>query len=233
MKLADGGEVLCTLALPLPLTLVGERGQAIADAAERAGYADCVLMTDGTNRVVARRGATDGEVAPVVEPRQAVQEPSSVDPSPITPPRPVAPAGGALRTEHGASRPDGSGSDSPHTVAEADPSAIHPPETPESPDGPSGAQSGPAERLRSAADLIERAAAETARAPINPWSGLARGHLVPWVALMSPDLAAPLAALLRDEAISWHSIAHLIDPGETMRSHALSLADAILGGEGW
>jgi hypothetical protein len=54
VKLDDGREVLCTLALPLPLTLVGELGQAITDAAERVGYFDCSLLTDGSNRVVAR-----------------------------------------------------------------------------------------------------------------------------------------------------------------------------------
>ena len=55
MKLDDGREVLCTLALPLPLTLLGALGEAIATAAEEVGYTDASILTDGTNRVVARR----------------------------------------------------------------------------------------------------------------------------------------------------------------------------------
>jgi hypothetical protein len=54
-RLDDSREVLCTLAVPLPL--VAELGQAIEDAAHKAGYRDVVLLTDGTNRVVATRPA--------------------------------------------------------------------------------------------------------------------------------------------------------------------------------
>jgi hypothetical protein len=56
-RLDDSREVLCTLAVPLPLPLVAELGQAIEDAAHKAGYRDVVLLTDGTNRVVATRPA--------------------------------------------------------------------------------------------------------------------------------------------------------------------------------
>jgi hypothetical protein len=59
VKLDDGREVLCTLALPLPLALVGALGEAIATAAEEAGYDDVNLLTDGTNRVVARQRERD------------------------------------------------------------------------------------------------------------------------------------------------------------------------------
>ena len=56
----------------------------------------------------------------------------------------------------------------------------------------------PAERLRLGADLITQTAAGTSS---EPWdSPHVRAALVPWVALMSPDLAAPLAAILRAEA---------------------------------
>lgn len=55
MRLEDGSEVLCTLALPLPLDLIGHIGKAIHEAAQRAGYADVVMLTDGTNRVIARK----------------------------------------------------------------------------------------------------------------------------------------------------------------------------------
>lgn len=64
MKLDADREVLCTLALPLPLTLFGEMGPAIEKAAERAGYCDVDLLTDGTNRIVARRKRADETAAP-------------------------------------------------------------------------------------------------------------------------------------------------------------------------
>jgi hypothetical protein len=51
--LPDGREVICTLALPLPLHIVGPLGVAIADAMEGIGYTDVVLLTDGTERIVA------------------------------------------------------------------------------------------------------------------------------------------------------------------------------------
>lgn len=58
--LPDGREVICTLALPLPLALVGAVGAAIVEACEEAGYRDVVVLTDGSNRVVATKpgGAT-------------------------------------------------------------------------------------------------------------------------------------------------------------------------------
>lgn len=65
MKLDDDREHLCTLALPLPLALVGAIGHAVTDAAEQAGYTDVVLLTDGTNRVVARPPASGGSVVTV------------------------------------------------------------------------------------------------------------------------------------------------------------------------
>ena len=55
MRLDDGREVICTLALPLPLDLIGHVGEALDDAVRRAGYTDAAMLTDGTNRVVARR----------------------------------------------------------------------------------------------------------------------------------------------------------------------------------
>ncbi len=65
MEFTDGREVLCTLALPLPLQLAGALGRAIADAAERVGYTDVVLLTDGSNRIVAtpRKLAAETESA--------------------------------------------------------------------------------------------------------------------------------------------------------------------------
>ena len=55
MKLDDGSELICTLALPLPLDLIGAVGEAIHEAVVRAGYTDAALLTDGSNRVVARK----------------------------------------------------------------------------------------------------------------------------------------------------------------------------------
>ena len=59
MRRDDGLEVLVTLALPLSVRLLAEICGAINDAAEHVGYTDVALLTDGTNRVVARR-TTDG-----------------------------------------------------------------------------------------------------------------------------------------------------------------------------
>lgn len=57
---------------------------------------------------------------------------------------------------------------------------------------------GPAERLRLAAAALLR---DAAGAPPDTWRLThVRAALVPWVARMSPDLAEPLAALLRDAA---------------------------------
>lgn len=53
MEFTDGREVLCTLALPLPIALAAALGAAIADAAERVGYLDIVMLTDGSNRIIA------------------------------------------------------------------------------------------------------------------------------------------------------------------------------------
>ncbi len=49
----DGRETLVSLGLPLPLSLAGDLGRAIDRVARRHGYTDVVLLTDGTNRVVA------------------------------------------------------------------------------------------------------------------------------------------------------------------------------------
>jgi hypothetical protein len=49
---------ILTLNLPLPITLVAELMRGIREAAERAGYTDLALTTDGTSRVVARRKET-------------------------------------------------------------------------------------------------------------------------------------------------------------------------------
>lgn len=51
--LPDGREVICTLALPLPLAVMGSLGVAIAEALEALGYSDVVLLTDGTERIIA------------------------------------------------------------------------------------------------------------------------------------------------------------------------------------
>lgn len=51
--LPDGREVICTLPLPLPLQVAGALGVAIADALEECGYSDVVLLTDGTERIIA------------------------------------------------------------------------------------------------------------------------------------------------------------------------------------
>jgi hypothetical protein len=52
-RLPDGREVICTLALPLPIQVAGALGVAIADALEEFGYSDVVLLTDGRERIIA------------------------------------------------------------------------------------------------------------------------------------------------------------------------------------
>ncbi len=47
MKLSDGRELLVHLELPLPLTLACALMSSIARAAERNGYTDVVMLTDG------------------------------------------------------------------------------------------------------------------------------------------------------------------------------------------
>lgn len=56
-RLEDGAEVLVTLALPLDMRLVAELCKGIEEGAERAGYTGVALLTDGSNRIVARRKA--------------------------------------------------------------------------------------------------------------------------------------------------------------------------------
>jgi len=51
--LPDGREVICTLALPLPVQVAGALGVAIAEALEGLGYSDVRLLTDGTERIIA------------------------------------------------------------------------------------------------------------------------------------------------------------------------------------
>lgn len=112
---------------------------------------------------------------------------------------------------------------------------------------------GPAERLRLAADRLERTA--VAATP-GPWVSEratwahenVRGHVAApklvsetregvahateadadWIALASPALAPPLVAWLRSMAIPWHE--YLGEVPNTPRAHALALADVILGG---
>jgi hypothetical protein len=70
-----------------------------------------------------------------------------------------------------------------------------------------------ADILREAAALIEAAAAATPEAHLDSWrKPHVRNTLTPWVALMSPDVAAPLAAWLRFEAGLAESIDHRPDP---------------------
>ena len=84
------------------------------------------------------------------------------------------------------------------------------------------APESPAERLRRAADLVEQRAAA---APCGIWELTSvRTCLDPWVALMSPDLAPYLAALLRERADYADAVGVFND------REALALADVILGG---
>lgn len=53
MRLSDGREAICTLALPLPFEVLGALGKVVVDALEQLGYRD-VTVTDGSSRVVAR-----------------------------------------------------------------------------------------------------------------------------------------------------------------------------------
>jgi hypothetical protein len=86
---------------------------------------------------------------------------------------------------------------------------------------PAAPPEGPAARLRSAADLIERTASTARAYVVDPWAGHIRDTLVPWVALMSPDLAAPLAAWLRERADYADAVGFCND------REALALADVI------
>lgn len=54
-RLDDGREVLCSLAVPLPLTLAAAVMTAVGEAAEEQGYTDVCLLADGTERIVARK----------------------------------------------------------------------------------------------------------------------------------------------------------------------------------
>lgn len=62
MRNPDGTETLLTLAAPLPMMLVAELCLSIGEACERAGYTDAAMLTDGTNRIVARPASRTGEV---------------------------------------------------------------------------------------------------------------------------------------------------------------------------
>lgn len=55
MRLDDGSELLLTLALPLDARLAAKLMGAIDEAARECGYGEVSLLTDGTNRIVARR----------------------------------------------------------------------------------------------------------------------------------------------------------------------------------
>lgn len=85
----------------------------------------------------------------------------------------------------------------------------------------------PTDRLRAAADLIEQRAAA---APPDAWAlAHVRATLVPWVALMAPDLAPHLAALLREAA---DGIDRYLSPLAAAAWHReLALADVLLRGE--
>lgn len=78
-----------------------------------------------------------------------------------------------------------------------------------------------AQVLRQAADLIEQRVVSATSLTVDPWgSAVLRESLVPWVALMSPQLAAPLAAWLRAEA-------DCIDQTADVTEHMPKLAEAI------
>jgi hypothetical protein len=118
----------------------------------------------------------------------------------------------------------GRGADSPQDVSDIDLSATEPPTTSEAAGDALSAPDDPAARLRSAADELEQTAATTRAYVVDPWAGHVRDTLVPWVALMSPDLAAPLAAWLRERADYSDAVGFCND------REALNLAAAILGG---
>lgn len=61
MRNPDGTETLLMLAFPLPLALMAELCKGIGKAAERAGFTDAALITDGSGRIVARRAETGGD----------------------------------------------------------------------------------------------------------------------------------------------------------------------------
>jgi hypothetical protein len=139
---------------------------------------------------------------------------------------------------------------------------VYPPDRVSSPHGASQGQHGasgwdgttagsPTERLRRAAELVEQLAADNHS---DVWDvPHIRASLVPWVALMAPDLAPHLAALLRQIADSaavhvaiWqstprptgeHGGPRQLTPAEVGAliqhhyGHALALADEILRGE--
>lgn len=48
-------ETLLTLSLPLGARLVAELLKGIGEGAQRAGYTDVAMLTDGSNQIVARR----------------------------------------------------------------------------------------------------------------------------------------------------------------------------------
>jgi hypothetical protein len=52
MRMRDGREVLVLLALPLPITIVTDLMEAVAEVAASHGYTDLVLMMDGTGGLV-------------------------------------------------------------------------------------------------------------------------------------------------------------------------------------
>lgn len=52
------GDVLVTLHLPMPARTVAALCAGIDEVARSLGYTEVVLLTDGTNRVVARRSST-------------------------------------------------------------------------------------------------------------------------------------------------------------------------------
>lgn len=60
MRLTDGREVLCTLALPLPLSDAGPLMAAIGRCAEELGYVD-VVYDAVRGGIVARRPAEPAE----------------------------------------------------------------------------------------------------------------------------------------------------------------------------
>jgi hypothetical protein len=82
-----------------------------------------------------------------------------------------------------------------------------------------------AETLRDAAALIEATAAAIPAAHRDTWRlSRVRNTLVPWVALMGPDVAAPLASILRWSAFE-------LDHGDETDRHEdqVALARTILG----
>lgn len=61
-RLPDGREHIATLALPLPVTVVGALGAAFASALAEVGWTDCVLDVNGPGyRVIATPPAPEPE----------------------------------------------------------------------------------------------------------------------------------------------------------------------------